>query len=507
MPVETSDVAVRPKTQSNGVNGIAAVQPETELPPFPVECLAPVEQAMVEAVCAVYGEQFRDLAAMSAIGVVSAALGKGLAARFPRDRTKKTFGNLFVMPVVESGGGKGIAFSAMAEPLMTRAGEIESEWAKGKGPETATRIRVLEKRRDTFISSLAKEGDTGTEADILNQDITLIEDELSELRGMHCPVLYHDDMTEAAMAQYIYQQGEQGALLSEDAAYVVQNVLGRFNATGDTDDSILCQGFSGKPYRPYRKTTNAPMLNEPVISFLLYVQPCRFEQLLKKKMLQESGFLPRVMPAMLDLPAQLGGGVLDESVAAQYSAMVNMLVDAYRLASANAQAVVDEDHDAFREIIAYYEECYAQANGEFKDVKPFAVRWPEWAWKLAVGRHAAQYGEFAREKKISLDTTKRAIQLARWFKAHQLDLLTRGRVSERVENEDKLIGQAQAWTQEHGDGHLFTRNQVRQYLHVSKDLAQDMCERLVTRGVLKTTGLVKTGGRPTVKYSLAKPGK
>jgi hypothetical protein len=73
------------------------------------------------------------------------------------------------------------------------------------------------------------------------------------------------------------------------------------------------------------------------------------------------------------------------------------------------------------------------------DVNIYAARWNEQAWRIAVVLHAGKYGAHAHENMLDLDTAQRAIEVADWFAAQQLDILWASRHKARREKCDQVL--------------------------------------------------------------------
>ena len=82
---------------------------------------------------------------------------------------------------------------------------------------------------------------------------------------------------------------------------------------------------------------------------------------------------------------------------------------------------------------AHYNAIVKRRRGDLRDVTIYAARWNEQAWRIAVCLHAGLHGAHAHEHKLELDTVKRAIELADWFAAQQLEILSASREKARRE--------------------------------------------------------------------------
>jgi hypothetical protein len=78
-------------------------------------------------------------------------------------------------------------------------------------------------------------------------------------------------------------------------------------------------------------------------------------------------------------------------------------------------------------------------SGETRDVASYAARWGEQAWRLAVCLHAGEWGAQAHEQTLEVETAARAIELAEWFAAQQLEILSAGRAEGRRKKRDEVL--------------------------------------------------------------------
>lgn len=79
-------------------------------------------------------------------------------------------------------------------------------------------------------------------------------------------------------------------------------------------------------------------------------------------------------------------------------------------------------------------------------MRSVGIRWvdprgapAEQAWRIAVCLHAGLHGAHAHEQRLELDTAKLAIELADWFAAQQLEILSVSREKARRETWDEVL--------------------------------------------------------------------
>ena len=94
---------------------------------------------------------------------------------------------------------------------------------------------------------------------------------------------------------------------------------------------------------------------------------------------------------------------------------------------------------ALDEMNAHYNAIVKRRRTDLHDVNIYAARWNEQAWRIAVVLHAAHYGAHAHEHNLELDTAKRAIELADWFAAQQLEILSAGRHKAQRAKRDQVL--------------------------------------------------------------------
>lgn len=79
-------------------------------------------------------------------------------------------------------------------------------------------------------------------------------------------------------------------------------------------------------------------------------------------------------------------------------------------------------------------------------MRSVGIRWvdprgapAEQAWRIAVCLHAGLHGAHAHEQRLELDTAKLSIELADWFAAQQLEILSVSREKARRETWDEVL--------------------------------------------------------------------
>jgi len=104
-----------------------------------------------------------------------------------------------------------------------------------------------------------------------------------------------------------------------------------------------------------------------------------------------------------------------------YVDLIRSLIETYRLT--DEPFTIEPTSEALEVMNGHYNEIVKRRHDDLRDVTIYAARWNEQAWRIAVVLHAAQRDAHAHEHRLELDTAKRAIELADWFAAQQLEIL------------------------------------------------------------------------------------
>jgi hypothetical protein len=229
--------------------------------------------------------------------------------------------------------------------------------------------------------------------------------------------------------------------LSPDAGAIVNNLLGRYSKLDRTDETIYLKAYSGDYCQVDRQKTPEPViLRSPCLAALWLTQPDKVETLLAERGLIEGGLIPRFLICHTHAqprPIIEDATGIPATVSMAYANLVRSLLKAYRLA--DKPFTIEPTAEAARAMNAHYNAIVERRRGDLRDVTTFAARWTEQAWRIAVCLHAGLHGPHAHEHKLELDTAKRAMELADWFAAQQLEILSASRDKARREIRDQVL--------------------------------------------------------------------
>jgi uncharacterized protein DUF3987 len=262
-------------------------------------------------------------------------------------------------------------------------------------------------------------------------------------KALYTPALIVEDVTAEELATKLAHSNETLASLSPDAGTIVNNVLGRYSNIKRPNDNIYIKAYSGDFCKVDRRSSPPVHLQSPCMTALWLLQPDKVNSLLAEEILVVGGLLPRFLVCHSHSVAQ----EIDENNPTPpipdatrdvYRTLIDLLVHEYRSNEGEAY-VVKPTSAAEKAFIAYHNKIVKRRNnGELQDIAPFAARWNEQAWHLAVCLHAGQWGDEAHEKSLSSETAESAIVLADWFSNEQLEILKSLRMSRQLQRAQKL---------------------------------------------------------------------
>jgi len=252
-------------------------------PIFPVAALPPVVRDQVAAVALAVQVPI-DLAAAVALGVLSAAAGHVVAEVKPGWQEPLA---LFVGAVAESGEGKGPVVKAMSAPLEVLERERIGEAREGVAIGQAL-FDTLEQRLKQARAAAAKV-DAGPVEEAALFDVAA---ELARTQRPELPRLLADDATPEALVSLLAQHGRI-AVISDEGG-LIDTIAGRYSDGVANLDGVL-KAWSQLPIRVDRKGRDAELVERPVLTLCLAVQPVVVERLAADPVLRGRGLPARFL--------------------------------------------------------------------------------------------------------------------------------------------------------------------------------------------------------------------
>jgi hypothetical protein len=410
--------------------------PETNGSVFPIECLEGAMRAMTEAV----SRQQRNphgLAGACVIGIVSAAIGKGL--KTPSHPNKTCPGNVYILVGTPSGQGKSETLHPILKPLHQYEAELTENWTRNTKPNLEAqerRFKRVIKGLERQLASPKCKGDPKAIQDQLEEAFRSLDPIAKKL--LASPYLIIENATSEATAKLLSLHGECLASISSDAREVIAILSGKYT-DGKTDESVFIKGFGWEEYISHRITRDPVSLREPCLTCIWLVQPDKIADVFALRSLTEGGLLPRFLLLMADYePQPIDRSIpgLSREIEADWDSLIRDLLEIYRFAT--TPFMLSPTQEAITLLDNHCNAIIEARKSTLREITTFAARWNEQAWRLAVVLHAGRYGKEAHKHAVDVQTAQSAIKLVDWFAEHQKwilnksDLLAFSKISHRV---------------------------------------------------------------------------
>jgi hypothetical protein len=419
-------------------DGDAGQHGEDSPQPFPIDCLPPVAAEMARAIARTERTP-ETLAGCCILGFLSVSVGAGLQVKSGPKRI--TRGNLYIGASAESGSGKSETIRHAQEPLIEYAGELMDDWKRHTLPKAEADHEMLEAEIAGLRKQAAGKNVGAAEREEIRADIEKKKARLRDLAAeLQAPVLFVEDITGERMAVLLANRGECLASISPDAGAIVNILLGRYNKLDRTDEGIYLKAFSGDFCRVDRQGREPVVLNHPCLAVLWLTQPDKLDALLKQRSLTDGGLIPRILSCHTRAeprPITEDASEIPPLTAQGWAQLVRGLLHNFRLAG--QPATITPTTEAQHALDEHYNGIVARRKHELRDVGPYAARWNEQAWRIAVCLHAGLYGAEAGRHGLELETALSAIKLADWFAAQQLEILAGSRMAARRAKLDEVL--------------------------------------------------------------------
>jgi len=297
-------------------------------------------------------------------------------------------------------------------------------------------------------------------------------------------------------------QAAQVALADNDERILSASIEGRVPIRAlfhDKGDNVYLKGWSGDRSDVDRISRESVTLRAPRVTILWCPQHDLFHEMFAKRVLTENGFLPRVLPWLVEyIPTESKARVrgVRSKTQQRWNTLVRGLFETYH-ANVGEPLELKCAPDVLELITSYHNEQLRRiGRGELSvlKVREYVLRWAEQAWRLCLILHCMEHGREAHTKTVQEYTADNAVQLMKVFSRQQLELLDRARAHERTEMEAVILNTVLA------KGEATARDLLRgplRYLSVS-DVGPAL-EKLVAAGKLECRDKPTDGGGYTAR--------
>jgi Protein of unknown function (DUF3987)/Bifunctional DNA primase/polymerase, N-terminal/Primase C terminal 1 (PriCT-1) len=397
------------------------------LPPFPVETLLDWAAAWATAIAAEKGATV-DLSGNLILDVVAGAIARNVQVS-PRPGWYEPT-NLYTIVALAPGQRKSPVFKAALRPVRTLEQQLIRAWEEQEKLVTITGA-IFDKRRKGLIDEAA---DDELDPELLRERLGELLEGLGPTETPPRPRLLTEDVTPEGLAGLLADHGRIIAASDEGGA-IVENLAGRY-ARGSTSWDVVNKGHSSVDLVVDRKSSGPVIVFDPTITLAIATQPELLRTLAGKPGAEGRGVLARPL-YVLPAPVYVEGATpaaTPETLDEYARRVLNVYNDTPELETDEDEhprpTLLTFDDDAR----ALFERFEAELNRERRELGGDDVDGDSvylgWLSKLAgqtarLGAvlHAADHwtaGAGTAAVVIDEATVARAVELARYYRAHAL---------------------------------------------------------------------------------------
>ena len=444
-----------------------------------------------------------EFSSLVCLGVISGCISKGaiIPNCFRGDSGKPT---LQIAAALESGTGKTTVFKLVTKPLNEWCRDETARHKKEILAPLLCRIARLQgeigqKQKDALRC------DAPERRELLIRETENLQRELREAEEKAVlPTYLAEDATLEALVQLLANNGRVGQeavfSYSDDARQALRVLLGKYSKTGNIDDNLLVKGFSWSPHQQHRRTDGgSAMLSAPCVPLLWLIQPDLLTEMIGTTALTESGFLQRFILEEIEWPVERyqDPGEFCPVQRAAWEGLVYELLGHYRMLERPEE--IQTSPEAKELLLEYRNSLVPLVNdpNELQDIRSFAQRWAEWAWRFALNFHIIEHRTQAPRLPISVETAANAISLAKYYGHRKVVILTGSRIDRKNAIKAKILDKARSQSSLKARDLILCRivkNTAEARLHLDELCAENI---LIKREV-KTPG----GGPISTQYHL-----
>lgn len=404
--------------------------------PFPVEVLPAVLRKMAEAIADVGGVPVA-MSAPLVLAAASAAIGRGVRVKSLHGR--ETRASLYLMMGKQSGSGGSGAYRLAMGPLNGFQAAERRSFESGlkpqiEGEREAVQIDIEQGRK-------ALKAATGDERQSTIDKLATARRRLAQIeKELHDPLFMADDGTPEGMANLLSMHGETLAHFDSDAGAAISNVLGKYNDSESSSESLWLKAFDGEPITIVRKNTGVTYLEAPCLSVCWVCTPAKVRDLFQNERLCEAGLLPRFLVVdpkarAMEIPENQSGEAraIPAEVSQPYEATIFKALREYRL-DANAEPYLIEMTSEARNLFTRDYNVILRRANHLPD--PFQSRLTEQAIRLALLCHLYEHCEIEKrgpgtfgadmvghEHPLRTGAAKAGLIIRDWFERRQSEFL------------------------------------------------------------------------------------
>ena len=438
-----------------------------ELPAFPLDSLPGFLSEYVKAL-ADHVQVFPEMIVLPLLSVLSLCVQGKASICYPGNSHTEPL-NLYTLTIAAPGERKSGCLRELLKPAL----DFQTRWNSSRREAIAKY-----KTERAFLEQRKTEAMRGKCAD-LNAAKNYTE-QLLKLQEVHEMKLIVKDTTPEALARELATHGERIGVLDDEGSLF--DVLSGLYSNGQTNISLFLEAYDGAPYSISRSTREDVVLNSPLLTLGLMVQPSHFDEAMSNKQFSGRGFIHRFL---YSFPASKADTLLFESpdipgtLKYKYTDLIERLLV---LPCPEASNIPNIKHTSgskflFKEYFDRLQEG-RKPGGRLETLTEWTAKQLSRALRIAGIFHLCKHGEKFASFDIEANTAKAAIKIAQWSEAHAFKALSEdGGESETVKTSKQILEKLKKLHKEEiTKGELLStmRNQKANDLYLPLEMLADM---------------------------------
>lgn len=248
-----------------------------------VDCLPPAFADMVKAV----SESLMvstEMVAGAGLGVLSVCCNKHQVCLNNDERFEPLA--LYMIGVAGAGEKKSPVLNILKKPI--------DGWVKHKNMQLRPQIVESKQRYKNLKSRLARAERDFDKGKCDEAETIRLAQELDRFEHVKPVRLYSGDTTAEKLTQLLKENDERFSIVSSEGG-ILQVISGDRYGNGTGNYDVYCQAFNGEPVSYDRMVAGSIVLNAPVLSMVLFIQPVILSDLLANKTLRGVGLIDRCL--------------------------------------------------------------------------------------------------------------------------------------------------------------------------------------------------------------------
>ena len=383
-----------------------------------LDCLPPAFADMVKAVSESL-QVSTDMVAGAGLGVLSVCCNKHQVCL--KDGWFQPL-SLYMIGVAAAGEKKSPVLNALKKPI--------DGWVKQKNSDLKPQIAESKQRYKNLKSRLAKAERDLDKGKCDEAETIRLAQELDCFEPVNPVRLYSGDTTAEKLTQLLQENEERFSILSSEGGILKVLSGDRYgNGTGNYD--VYCQAFNGEAVSYDRMVAGSIVLDAPVLSMVLFIQPVILSDLLGNETLQGVGLVDR---CLFFNPKSSIGRERFESAPVSPKAQTNYENMIWRLLEEQQKKTIRLSDDARKQFGEWYDRFTRDIPFLYEDLTGWASKFRGTVGRIAAILQMCEDGAI----NISGDNMFKAIVISDYF-AEQARMILQADGLNKTEQAAKYI--------------------------------------------------------------------